>query len=400
MRRISALLLLMVCCTTTLAQVTIWSEDFSQYADGDTLAVDLNPENPDVDWVIGGCTLCADSVNDWWEVRNRRLEAHDLNQTAFFQSEAINIANYQQISFQLDIIESGDMEGPYFGADDCFDQPNQDFVDVFYRIDGGAWQLIANYLNWCGLYESCSHTLYGDDGVSGDCRSSDEDWDSTRVTITNLQGSTLEVRVELTNSSDDEYITLDNLVVTGSLILPVELIAFTAHPRQDGLMLSWSTLSEKNSALFELFYASSLDGDLSPTTWDLIGSAEAAGNSNVKRSYQLWHDRPVVGNNFYRLKQLDFDGTYKWSNIIRYRWTYPQMLLYPTVTTGTLFFSSREPLDGINVQAINEQGQVFPINLEHVQPSVWASDLSLPAGRYWIKSKNKILPPLFFIFTP
>ncbi|HRI35220.1 MAG TPA: T9SS type A sorting domain-containing protein, partial [Saprospiraceae bacterium] len=92
--------------------------------------------------------------------------------------------------------------------------------------------------------------------------------------------------------------------------LPVELISFTGY--NDGAVnkLQWKTASEKNTLKFEV--QKSLDA----TTWSAIGEKVAAGNSTIEINYDFNDNNPVIGNNYYRLKIIDNDGTFNFSNVI------------------------------------------------------------------------------------
>jgi hypothetical protein len=383
------------------AQITIWSENFDQYQNGDTLANNLNSGNPADDWEIGGCTACPDSVGDWWEVRDQRLAAHDVNEAVYFQSELIDISAFQQVSFELDIVEMGDLEGPYFGSDDCVDQDNQDFVNVSYRLDNGLWQLIPNYLSWCSLYDACQHTLYGDDGVSGDCRITDDDWDSVRVAVGGLNGHTLELRVELINSADDEFIMLDNLEVRGQLILPVEIINLNAQPRSGNIEITWSTLSETNSHRFYLYRSISLND----SPWLLSDSVNAAGLSNSKVDYRIIDSDPAPGVNYYRLQQVDFDGQEQWSEIVKSVPVASFAKLYPTVAfNAPVYLESpiHDPLQlSESLVLMDLWGRQHPLKISKESSNLWVISLfDLPHGLYRVYSLSGAFDPLEIIWHP
>jgi len=159
--------------SSAYSQTTFWSEDFNGYSDGVTTGSNNNTNNPANDWTSGGCTTCPSSIDDWWEIRSGVMEARDVNnEHVYLQTESIDISAYNSVIINVDVIENGDLEGLYWGADNCSDATNQDYADVEYRVNGGTWTLVPNYLGWCGLYASCAvHTLYGDDSVSGDCAS-------------------------------------------------------------------------------------------------------------------------------------------------------------------------------------------------------------------------------------
>ncbi len=92
--------------------------------------------------------------------------------------------------------------------------------------------------------------------------------------------------------------------------LPVELIDFTAKKDEKHVFLTWHTASENNNAGFEI--QRSKDG----RDWDVIGFAEGKGTTSSIAEYQFIDTNPLNGINYYRLKQLDFDGGFEYSIVI------------------------------------------------------------------------------------
>jgi len=92
--------------------------------------------------------------------------------------------------------------------------------------------------------------------------------------------------------------------------LPVELISFRGKSTLEGTLLTWQTATEKNNEGFEIEH--SIDG----RTWDNIGFTYGNGTSNELNSYEFIHELPVSGINYYRLKQIDFDGQFEYSHIV------------------------------------------------------------------------------------
>ncbi|GAB2816791.1 discoidin domain-containing protein [Ferruginibacter profundus] len=90
--------------------------------------------------------------------------------------------------------------------------------------------------------------------------------------------------------------------------LPVTLQVFTATKENDKVKLSWRTLTEQNVNRFTIEY--SKDGN----TFTAIANVAAAGNSSIAVDYTWLHSDPVAGNNYYRLKMIDLDGRYIYSN--------------------------------------------------------------------------------------
>lgn len=93
------------------------------------------------------------------------------------------------------------------------------------------------------------------------------------------------------------------------LALPVELISFEAEKSEQTSLLKWITASEQNSDQFVIERA---DDELN---FIEIGMIKAAGSSSDLIQYEWVDQRPVLGNNYYRLKQVDYNGAEHFSNI-------------------------------------------------------------------------------------
>lgn len=92
--------------------------------------------------------------------------------------------------------------------------------------------------------------------------------------------------------------------------LPVGLLQFNAFKNAAAVKLEWITANEINNKGFNI--ERSADGK----SWATIGflnSLSENGNSNANLNYQFIDDKPFTGSNLYRLKQIDFDGNYNYS---------------------------------------------------------------------------------------
>ena len=92
--------------------------------------------------------------------------------------------------------------------------------------------------------------------------------------------------------------------------LPVELLSFTGNCLEEQVSLEWKTVSEHNSAYFDV--EKSRDGE----NWTLLTTVPAAGNSVSLLTYNAIDANPTSENNYYRLKQVDIDGQFKVYNVI------------------------------------------------------------------------------------
>jgi predicted phosphodiesterase len=106
------------------------------------------------------------------------------------------------------------------------------------------------------------------------------------------------------------YKLLDSYTINKA-VLPVELTAFTARfVPPSSVLLNWSTSTEVNN------YGYNVERLSSNSDWQKIGFVSGSGNSNSPKNYSFT-DNPTGGTSFsYRLKQIDFDGKFKYYNTI------------------------------------------------------------------------------------
>jgi hypothetical protein len=92
--------------------------------------------------------------------------------------------------------------------------------------------------------------------------------------------------------------------------LPIELLSFTGRLQGENVKLNWSTVFEQNSKGFEI--EKSLDG----ISFRTIGFVAGAGNSNTTRNYSFTDPQRAVEFNYYRLKLVDIDNTFDYSDVV------------------------------------------------------------------------------------
>ena len=120
------------------------------------------------------------------------------------------------------------------------------------------------------------------------------------------------------------------------LLLPIELLSFTGWYNGVQNELHWTTTSEINSDFFEV--QKSTDGII----FYVIGSVDAAGYSTADLNYLFYDDNPIVGINYYKLRMVDFNGEYEYSNTIPIRVDIdadPAFVIYPNPVHDNLNFS-------------------------------------------------------------
>ncbi len=94
------------------------------------------------------------------------------------------------------------------------------------------------------------------------------------------------------------------------VVLPVELTSFAANATTSGVDLTWTTATEINNRGFEI--QRSTDN----VNFNTIGFVKGAGTTTEKQTYSYFDNVAIAGTYYYRLKQIDFDGSYEFSNTI------------------------------------------------------------------------------------
>jgi hypothetical protein len=127
--------------------------------------------------------------------------------------------------------------------------------------------------------------------------------------------------------------------IIASQVLPVELVSFTAKKAGTINVLNWQTASEKNNSHFDI--ERSINGEYN---WTSIGTVKGNGNSIVTQNY-AFTDKEPLSISYYRLKQIDFDGRFEYSNVVSVigksgKFNIASVAPNPTKETSTILFES------------------------------------------------------------
>ncbi len=129
---------------------------------------------------------------------------------------------------------------------------------------------------------------------------------------------------------------------TATGILPVTLVSFDAYNYKEGNKLIWTTQSEVNNDYF--IVQKSFDG----SHFEDIEIIDGNGNSNNTITYEFYDNDIRFKVNYYRLKQIDFDGQYEYSKIIAVKNEDNIIVeLYPNPSREKLFIDINQPNDEV-----------------------------------------------------
>ncbi len=170
-------------------------------------------------------------------------------------------------------------------------------------------------------------------------------------------------------------------------ILPVSLLSLSATVEQSIVLINWATSTEINNKGWQVEKLA-LGAD-----WKKVGFVTGAGNSTANNFYSLRDEQFGLGITQYRLKQVDFDGSFKYSPIVSVHfkgYTKENIAIFPNPVTDktTIHFNISEKKT-VQLQIWNGLGQLVQIlmkdnlNAGHYIKTINLSNLS--AGQYTVK---------------
>jgi len=131
--------------------------------------------------------------------------------------------------------------------------------------------------------------------------------------------------------------------------LPVELTTFTATTTTNNVQLNWTTATEVNNYGFEILRQTRLpEGKGQNDRWSLLGFVEGHGNSNSPKEYSFVDESVFPGLYQYRLKQIDTDGSFEYSEIIEV-----QFGVVPRLFQQSMFWHKTIQIHLIHQQQLN-----------------------------------------------
>jgi len=99
-----------------------------------------------------------------------------------------------------------------------------------------------------------------------------------------------------------------------STIIPVELVSFTSSVNDNNVTLNWMTATETNNMGFQIERGKTKDARREE--WHIIGFIDGKGTTTEIQTYSFSDENLDAGNYQYRLKQMDFDGSFEYSSIV------------------------------------------------------------------------------------
>jgi photosystem II stability/assembly factor-like uncharacterized protein len=179
------------------------------------------------------------------------------------------------------------------------------------------------------------------------------------------------------------------------LPVPVELTSFTATANDKEVILNWTTATELNNQGFEIGRASSSTTPLQED-WGKIGFVPGFGTTTEPKSYSYSDQSAISGTNYYRLKQVDFDGSYEYSDVVEVDFkafnSYVLEQCYPNPfnPTTTIGFGLQNK-STVKITILNAIGEEVAVVLNEEREAgyhqVEFNATNLPSGVYFYQLK-------------
>ena len=218
----------------------------------------------------------------------------------------------------------------------------------------------------------------------------------TSVNNSGMPGSYSGSRQEITPKSVNWNTTLNSWEVSlditasggffvstasGTSPLPVTMKYFRGNAAENSTILEWETTAEINSSSFDI------ERSTDAVHFQTMATQAAAGNSKADKYYSYQDYSLPAGLYYYRLKQVDMDGSYEYSRIISLRINSQAVVkVFPNPVTEQLSIQSEIEINSVEV--INASGVSLQFN--KVKTSLFELDMrSFPSGLYVIRVNNE-----------
>lgn len=184
-------------------------------------------------------------------------------------------------------------------------------------------------------------------------------------------------------------LTTTEIAQLASFTLPLQMGEFTAVKQSAGIKLNWHTFSEQNTSHFDI--ERSIDGN----NYTVIGNVNAAGNSTSTQYYSYTDLQAPAKTVFYRLRMVDLDGTYRYSQVvaIKNNTNLIAMTLFPSPATDVIQLqipSERKEMAKLMiVDAAGKQVHTQSLQLNEGTNAVSIPVSHLPAGTYYLITETE-----------
>ena len=142
-------------------------------------------------------------------------------------------------------------------------------------------------------------------------------------------------------------------LVNAQSALPVTLVTFDAEKEGRSVKLSWKTSFETNSDFFEI------QRSHDAKDWKALDQVRSAGESSQQSTYGYTDAEPVAGTGYYRLKMVDRDGTFAFSQIRKVSLDGSDLVVFPNPAGDRLEMGVKDWSKVAKISVLNASGSII-----------------------------------------
>ncbi len=170
------------------------------------------------------------------------------------------------------------------------------------------------------------------------------------VTVT---GSTRDLGIHYVSKDVSDLDIRMLTLVNAQSALPVTLVGFDVYNEENAVKLVWKTSSETNSDFFEI------QRSHNAKDWRALDHVKSAGESIQQTLYNFTDPEPVPGDNYYRLKMVDRDGSFAFSQIRKVSWEAKGLVVFPNPAADQIEMDVKDWSKVTHVKILNAGGTVI-----------------------------------------
>ncbi len=179
--------------------------------------------------------------------------------------------------------------------------------------------------------------------------------------------------------------TGNDLIINGSVVsapLPVTLLSFSNSIKSEDQILTWTYESPENFDYFDIEHSRDA------RSFTSIGKVREGENVSGKYSADFTHHRPAAGIHYYRLKMVDLDGSYEYSNVIQGRIEAIQSvrLLSTFISSDGFDISVEKSLRSLELRLVDQLGRTVYQSVQSAEAGIFNISVSnLTSGIYFLQ---------------
>ena len=363
----------------TIAETTATGVTITTAVHTMTIIDDETPPTPEV-YITEIMYNTPSTDDEWIELYNASVSSQDVSGwDLVYNGSTFTFPGSSSIPAQSYVVIAVGSNG-----DGSFNNDNP-FTPSFNDL-GVANSSVASTNNTNNLGNSTASILLRD---GSDVTVDQVTYDDGDASSTDGNGSSYEIvsiLADNSSTSSNWQASVSNGGTPGaaSSVLPITLMSFNGQRINSAVYLHWRTSTEINNDYMSI--ERSNDGRI----FEEIGRVQGAGTTQVEQSYSFVDERPLPGVNYYRLRQVDFDGRYEYHETVAVDFsseTTGKLLVYPTQAKDRLqVVAGTEMNEDAQVQVLSADGKIWKTTLWlEKSTQMELSVTELPAGSYWLR---------------